>query len=88
VSITILLLINVSTAVHKKIAESYATDKLYRGKKPIMVVIRAPEKTKGLYIGSETTYHGGNEYEFLFPRGTVFRALEKSESYILLEVVR
>ena len=77
-----------STSVRKNVAERYATDKLDAGQNPIMVVIKAPVDTKGLYIGNNTAYPNGNEYEFLFPRNTVFNVLEKDEHHILLEAVK
>jgi hypothetical protein len=79
-----------STSAVKNRAESYITEN--RKKKPFMVVIRAPKNTKGLYIGSNTAYNKKgtfkrNEYEYLFPRNTVFKVLEKDESHIVLEAV-
>jgi len=76
-----------STAIQKSVAERYATDKLNRGDNPIMVVIRAPAGTKGLYIGEKTGYHKGNEFEYLFPRGSKFRVLEKDAHHVLIEAV-
>jgi hypothetical protein len=80
----------ISTSALKSRAESYITE----GAKaePFMVVIRAPEGTKGLYIGSNTAYDKSgpfkkNEYEYLLPRNTKFHVLEKSESHIVVEVV-
>jgi hypothetical protein len=57
-----------------------------------MVVIHTPKNTKGLYIGSNTGYNKKgtfrkNEYEYLFPRNTVFKVLEKDEAHIALEAV-
>ena len=57
------------------------------GKNPIMIVIRAPAGTKGLYIGEKTKYHKGNEFEYLFLRGAKFRILEKDDSHITIEAV-
>jgi len=76
-----------STAILKSVAEQYATDKLNHGINPIMVVVRAPVGTKGLYIGEKTKYHKGNEFEYLFPRGTKFRILEKDVHHVLIEAV-
>jgi hypothetical protein len=76
-----------STTILKTVAERYATDKLKNGGSPVMVIIRAPAGSKGLYIGGKTAYPGGNEYEFLLPRGTLFRVLEKDDAHILVEVV-
>ncbi|MDR0322321.1 MAG: phage head morphogenesis protein [Treponema sp.] len=79
-----------STSAIKNRAESYITEN--RKIKPFMVVIRAPKNTKGLYIGSNTAYnkkgtYRRNEYEYLFPRNTVFKVLEKDKFHIVLEVV-
>jgi len=76
-----------STAIQKSIAERYATDKLNRGDNPIMIVVRAPMGTKGLYIGEKTEYHKGNEFEYLFPREAKFRILEKDVHHVLIEAV-
>jgi len=76
-----------STAILKNVAERYATDKLNYGDIPIMVVVRASVGTKGLYIGEKTEYHKGNEFEYLFPRGTKFRVLEKDVHHVLVEAV-
>jgi hypothetical protein len=76
-----------STTILKTVAERYATDKLRNGRSPVMVVIRAPTGSKGLYIGNKTAYPEGNEYEFLLPRNSLFRVLEKDDNHILLEVV-
>jgi len=76
-----------STAIQKSIAERYATEKLNNGKNPIMIVIRTPAGTKGLYIGETTEYHKGNEFEYLFPRGAKFRILEKDVGHVTIEAV-
>jgi len=76
-----------STAILKNVAERYATEKLNIGINPIMVVVRAPIGTKGLYIGEKTEYHKGNEFEYLFPRGTKFRILEKDVHHVLVEAI-
>jgi hypothetical protein len=74
-----------STSAVKNWAETYITEN--KKSNPFMVLIRAPEKTKGLYIGSNTAYNKDgmfkrNEYEYLFPRNTVFRVLEKDGSML------
>ena len=78
------------TSAVKGRAESYITE----NKKaiPFMVVIKAPKSTKGIYIGSNTAYnkrgpYKKNEYEYMFPRNTVFKVLEKGDSHIVLEAV-
>jgi len=76
-----------STAVQKSIAERYATEKQHSGVSPIMVEVSAPAGTKGLYIGEKTAYPKGNEFEYLFPRGSRFRVLEKDDSRVLTEAL-
>jgi hypothetical protein len=71
-------------------AESYITEN--DKARPLVVVIRAPKGTRGLYISSNTAYtingpFKGNEYEYLFPRNTEFRVLEKDVAHIVLEAV-
>jgi len=81
-----------STSAHKARAESYIDKDKNKRDNPFMVVIRAPKDTKGLYIGSNTFYNEngsfkGNEYEYLFPRNTKFRVLDRSEFHVVLEAV-
>ena len=79
-----------STSTNKTRAESYITEN--KKTQPFMVVIRAPRGSRGLYIGSNTAYDKSglfkkNEYEYLFPRGMVFRVLKKDEFHIVLEAI-
>ena len=79
-----------STTAIKSRADSYITEN--KKEKPYMVVIHAPKKTKGLYIGSNTAYNKEgvfkkNEYEFLFPRDAIFKVLEKDDTHIVLEAI-
>lgn len=81
-----------STSSYKSRAESYIDNDKNKRDNPFMVVIRAPKGTKGLYIGSNTAYNKngsfkGNEYEYLFPRNTKFRVLDRSESHVVLEAI-
>jgi hypothetical protein len=80
-----------STSALKSRAESYIAEN--KKALPFMVVIRAPEGTKGLYIGSNTAYNKSgpfkrNEYEYLFPRKADFLVLEKDDAHIVLEAIK
>jgi hypothetical protein len=79
----------ISSSTDMNTAETYL--KKHQKTRPFMVEIRALKNTKGLYIGSNTAYNKGvfrrNEYEYLFPRNTVFKVLEKDEFHIVLETV-
>jgi hypothetical protein len=54
---------------------------------PVMLEIRAPKGTKGLYIGDNTDYTD-NQMEFLIKRGTKYLLIHKDLEKIILEVVK
>jgi hypothetical protein len=83
----------------KKI-EAYASTSLVRdtakwfykrhkkmGNEPIMLEIRVPAGTKGIYIGEKTDFKV-NQDELLLNRGLSYKVLERSAGYMLLEVVK
>jgi len=72
-----------STSALKSVAMNIAEYK----KNPIIAEVRIPKGSKGLYIGENTSYHGGDQYEFLLKRGTRYLVIEKSDAHIILEVV-
>ena len=79
-----------STSTNKRRAESDINENSKAV--PYMVVIKAKRGTNGLYIGANTAYDKvgrfrGNEYEYLFPRNSLFRVLEKYDSHIVLETI-
>jgi len=76
-----------STAVTKQAPDKYYKDVKDAGEKPLMLEIYVPKSAKGIYIGANTAYPNGNEYEFLLGRGQKYRVIERTENLMRLEVV-
>ncbi|MDR1301446.1 MAG: hypothetical protein LBK43_03130 [Treponema sp.] len=57
------------------------------GNDPIMLEIRVPAGTKGIYIGEKTDFKV-NQAELLLNRGLSYKVIDKSIGYMLLEVVK
>jgi hypothetical protein len=75
-----------STSVLKSMAKWFYKRQDKLGNEPIMLEIRVPAGTKGLYIGDKTGFKV-NQAELLLNRGLPYKVIEKRFGYMLLEVV-
>jgi hypothetical protein len=74
----------VSASVTRKPAESFYKREEKRGNLPLMLEIRAPQGTRGLYIGDNTGFHNFQN-EFLLGKGLEYRVIAINENTIILE---
>jgi len=51
-----------------------------------MIEIRVPKATNSIYIGSNTAYHKGNEYELLLGRGLNYKVIDRQKYRMIIEV--
>jgi SPP1 gp7 family putative phage head morphogenesis protein len=76
----------VSTSVTRKPAERFYKREEKRGN-PLMLEIRAPKGTRGIYIGDNTGFpHSQNE--FLLGKGLRYQVIDNSGDTIILEVIK
>jgi SPP1 gp7 family putative phage head morphogenesis protein len=76
-----------STSVLKSEARWFYKRQNKLGNEPIMLEIRVPAGTKGLYIGGKTDFKV-NQAELLLSRGLSYKVIEKIAGYMLLEVIK
>jgi len=70
------------------VVETVAADKAKQNLKPLLAEIRVPKGSKGLYIGENSAYIIKDQFEFLLKRGTKYLIVGKTDTHIILEVVR
>jgi hypothetical protein len=76
-----------STSLLKSDAKWFYKRQSKLGNEPIMLEIRVPAGTKGMYIGDQTGFKV-NQAELLLNRGLSYKVIEKSAGYMLLEVTK
>jgi len=54
---------------------------------PLMMEMRVPIGTNSIYIGANTAYQKGNEYELLLGRGLNYKVVDKQKRRIVIEVI-
>jgi hypothetical protein len=77
----------VSTSVTKRPAEIFYKREAKRGNSPLMLEIRAPKGTRGLYIGNNTGFHSPQN-EFLLGKGLRYRVIDTADNLMILEVIK
>jgi hypothetical protein len=77
----------VSTSATRKPAEIFYKREEKRGNIPLMLEIRAPKGTRGLYIGDNTGFRSPQN-EFLLGKGLRYRVIDNADNLIILEVIK
>jgi hypothetical protein len=77
----------ISTSVTQKIADKFLKRIENEGKSPLMLEIRVPKGSRGLYIGDNTGFHSP-QYEFLLGRGQQYKVIDNADNLIILEVIK
>jgi hypothetical protein len=76
-----------STTITKKTAETFYKREKKRGNQPVMLEIRVPKGSRGIYIGNNTGFDKPQN-EFLLGKGLHYRVIDNSENIIILEVIK
>jgi hypothetical protein len=77
----------VSTSVTRRPAETFYRREGKRGNIPLLIEIRIPLGTRGLYIGNNTGLHSPQN-ELLLGKGLRYKVIDNADNSMILEVIK